>query len=680
LIKSVDRYVNLFNSIQSNFINFRFKDLKDTQQNLRIYNSEATMTKFEAIATELKSINSADLLSTHPQIDRSAQAGFNPEELVPKLTYVEAGIEKLTALCDAVGLKDKTAQAIEIFRAMTVSWGDRSIRDESAWKSDVSDDFSPFEFSIAFKEDRAELRVLLEAQGTEPTLQSNWQAGLNLNQYLAEHFNVSLDRFRQIEDLFVPTNPDAKLAMWHAVVFYPDKEPSFKLYLNPQAQAKSRAAAVVEESFVRLGFPHAWSTLAEVAAQRGPDKDEFVYFSLDLNSHSQARVKVYLRHYDATAEDLENALSAARNYVAGSATEFCQAMAEGQTVFSAKPAITCFSLVEGDNSIPSNGTVYLPISNYAADDRAVCDCIDRYFTQQSLPLSIYHAAIQSSAARPLEEGIGIQSYISMSLDQRQRRVSIYLNPEVNAISPPRKTADMRQRVSSLPSLEEMACHYEEHSLTHHPFFQRLQREQVNPQHLWLLVMNIRETATNFTRRLANIVAGIDDERIRCLLAKQLNDELGNGDVERIHRKLFDRLMTAIEPWRIESRPENMLMPGQEISDLFEEIYLHSNPYVGVGSIIVAEIYAKQFDICLGNELRKTNVDRAEIKWVTIHEELEIEHANESILLARFVADSEEGVIAARQGIEKTRLASWRFLDGLYRLCYDTLPAIVSSVV
>ena len=265
MIKSVDRYVNLFNSIQSNSINFRFKDLKDTQQNLRIYNSEATMTKFESIATELKSIESADLLSTHPQIDRSAQAGFNPEELVPKLTYVEAGIEKLTALCHAVGLKDKTAQAIEIFRAMTVSWGDRSIRHESAWKSDVSDDFSPFEFSIAFKENRAELRVLLEAQGAEPNLQSNWEAGLKLNQYLAERYNVSLDRFRQIEDLFLPTNPDAKFTIWHAVCFYPDKEPEFKLYLNPQSQHNHRAAAVVEESFVRLGFPHAWIGLAEIA-------------------------------------------------------------------------------------------------------------------------------------------------------------------------------------------------------------------------------------------------------------------------------------------------------------------------------------------------------------------------------------------------------------------------------
>ncbi|MFM2304048.1 MAG: hypothetical protein RLZZ135_1458, partial [Cyanobacteriota bacterium] len=337
------------------------------------------MTKFEAMTTG--SIDLNDIFNTVPNLDRASQSGFDPEKLVPKLTYVEAGIEKLTALCHAVGLKDKTAQAIEIFRAMTVSWGDRSIRDESAWKSDVSDDFSPFEFSIAFKENRAELRVLLEAQGTEPTLQSNWQAGLNLNQYLAENFNVSLDRFRQIEDLFAPTNSDAKFAIWHAVCFYPDKEPEFKLYLNPQSQHNHRAAAVVEESLVRLGFPHAWIGLAEIAAQRGPEKDRFAYFSLDLSSHASARVKVYLRHYDATTEDLEKALSLAQNHIPGNVTKFCQLMAEEQSIFSAKPVISCFSWVEGDNLTPSSGIFHLPISNYASNDLVVKDCLDRYFSQ-----------------------------------------------------------------------------------------------------------------------------------------------------------------------------------------------------------------------------------------------------------------------------------------------------------
>ena len=296
---------------------------------------EQYMSKnFETIATESRQLlgqidpqaKPLNPLSSHSGIDRSSQVGFDPKQLLPKPTYVEAGVEKLTRLCDALGMNHKTAEAIEIFRAMTLSWGDRKIQDNAGWQSNVSDDGAPFEFSIAFEDDRAELRILLEAQGSEPNLQSNWEAGLILNQYLAERYHVSLDRFKQIEDLFVPTNPDAKFSIWYSVCLSPDKDPSFKIYLNPQAQGESRAAATIEESLVRLNFPRAWSKLAEIGAKRGPEQDEFAYFSLDLASHSEARVKIYLRHYDMTVDALEEVLSLAQNYVAGDAAEFCKAL------------------------------------------------------------------------------------------------------------------------------------------------------------------------------------------------------------------------------------------------------------------------------------------------------------------------------------------------------------------
>jgi DMATS type aromatic prenyltransferase len=636
------------------------------------------MTKIEAIATELKSSKLADLLSAQLQIERTSQVGFNPEELGAEFTYAEAGIEKLTALCDAVGMNDKTDRAIEIFRVMTASWRNKKVLkncpntnlDPSSWQSNVSDDGAPFEFSIALDPKQTEIRVLVEAQGSNPNLRSNWEAGIELNQQLAEHYHVNLDRFRQIEDLFVPTDTDAKFSMWHSACFYPDKEPAFKLYLNLQSQGRSKAAAIFEESLVRLGFSRVWSALAEIAAQRGPDKDEFVYFALDLASHPKARVKAYIRHHDATVDDLEQALSVAQNYVPGDVTEFCQAMSDGQKVFAAKPAISCFSLIEGDDETPSNGTVYLPISNYAPNDRVVRDRLDRYFTQHGIPVSTYNLAIQSVASRPLEAGIGMQSYISFRRENQQQRLAIYLNPEVNAVQPPRKTLTAPS-VKSLASLEETIWQYEERTVADHPFLQRLQREEVSPQLIWLLFMNVREAVANhFTRRLANIIARIDDERIRCVLAKQLNEELGNGDIDRIHRKLFDRLMEAIDPWRMASFTEEMLSPGKELSRRLEEIYLDADAYVGIGAAIVMEIHGKQFDLCLGREFRKTNVDLAEISWLVIHEELEIGHADEALILARFVADSAAGVPAAMEGANQTRLASWKFLDDLYRLCFS----------
>ncbi len=636
----------------------------------------------EPVDTKIETANS---LLTQSGIERSAQAGFNPEQLVPTPTYIEAGVEKLTALASAVGLQDKLPQIIEIFRAMTASWGERKVGEKSSWLSGLSDDYAPFEFSIALDPQQAELRVLVEAQGSDPNLQSNWQAGLDLNQNLADRYNINLDRFQQIEDLFVPTNPEAKFSMWHAACFYPDKEPAFKLYLNPQSQQKSRAAAVIEESLVRLGFPHAWSGLAQVAAQRGPDKDEFAYFALDLAAYAQARVKVYLRHYNTTTEDLERALSLAENYVAGDATEFCQALIQKQGTFSSKPIGSCFSFIEGNKSRPSNVTLYVPIGYYTTSDRVVSDRVQAYFSQHHISNSTYNTALESFGIRPLDLGCGMHSHISLRREHQQRRVAVYLNPEVNTIRPPTElpvslasqedlvwswTIGTEQPSQSLPSLEDLVWYYEEHQLVHHPFFQRLQRDTVNPQPIWLLFMNLREGSHQFTRRLANIISRMNDERIRCILAKQLNDELGNGDINGIHTKLFEQMMTAMEHWRMESFTGEMLMPGHEFSQNLEEIYLDPDPYVGVGSAMVLEVYGKQFDQWLGRELQRTNVDLSSITWVTVHEELEIDHANESLVIARFASDSEEGVAAARQGIEKACIASWSFLNDLYRLCYS----------
>ncbi|WP_309742154.1 hypothetical protein, partial [Chamaesiphon sp. OTE_20_metabat_361] len=59
--------------------------------------------KYKALNQPDTSANSL-VNSTLPGADRGAierfsQAGFDPEKLVPAPTYVECGIEKLTALC-----------------------------------------------------------------------------------------------------------------------------------------------------------------------------------------------------------------------------------------------------------------------------------------------------------------------------------------------------------------------------------------------------------------------------------------------------------------------------------------------------------------------------------------------------------------------------------------------------
>jgi DMATS type aromatic prenyltransferase len=629
------------------------------------------MTKFESIATELKSTQISNPLSTQPSIERSAQVGFDPEQLIPTPTYIEAGIEKLTALAEAVGLQDKLPQIIEIFRAMTASWGERKVGEKSAWQSDVSDDCAPFEFSIALDPDKTELRVLVEAQGSDPNLQSNWQAGLALNQYLADKYQISLDRFHQIEDLFVPTNSEAKFSIWHSACFYPDKEPAFKLYLNPQSQDKSRAAAVVEESLVRLGFPHAWMGLAEVAAQRGPDKDEFVYFSLDLASHAQARVKIYLRHYDATLADLEKAFSLAENYIPGDVTEFCQALIPRQDSFTSKPMASCFAFIEGSEDRPIGATLCVPIGYYTSSDREVAGRLHQYFSQHSLSTSAYTKALQSFATRPLDSGCGMHSHLSLRRENQRLRVTTYLNPEVNAVRSVAQETSANEKWKPPLEIVATAENYDNNSIVDHPFLQRFQREPLNMSHLWLLFANGRKSVVApFVRRLASVIERSSDEEIRCILTKQLNEELGNGDPSMIHLVLFDRLFLALEPHKPASVTEQMLAPGHELGQQLDALFFDSNPSVGVGAAIVMEIRGKQIDQFMEKEfVTRTTIDRSSLEWLHLHAEIEIEHANESLDLARLIVNSDGDDWAAMKGAKMTADAMWNFCNGMYRVCF-----------
>ena len=464
-------------------------------------------------------------------------------------THFQYGAQKLRALCCALGFEEKTESIVQLFRSFIYPWGETTIGKVPKWPSDITDDHTPFEFSIAFCDHQPELRILIEAQGAVPTLQSQREAGRALTERLVRDFGIDIERLRLIEDLFLPEEPEGLFSVWHVVSLQPNREPKFKMYLNPQAQGKAKAAAILEEALDRLGFSHVWPVMAEIAARRGLEKDEFKYFSLDLSANKAARVKLYVQHHDATVEDLEFALSAASSYVKGDVTEFCQAMTDSEGSFSERSVITCFSLIEGDNECPSIGTFHLPIRAYASNDQFASDCIYKYLAKHNLPSFLYKRSLKAFATRSLKDGKGMHTYVSFRREQGCSRIALYLAPEAYKVEPPRLTVTM-PKLQIHPSPEEIVNYHEQHPITEHPFFQRLKREPVNLTYLWILLANMgKGTAKNFARHLISLIARVEDERIRCILVKQLNDELGEGDFSRAHSVLFDKLLAALDPWR-----------------------------------------------------------------------------------------------------------------------------------
>jgi hypothetical protein len=206
-------------------------------------------------------------------------------------------------------------------------------------------------------------------------------------------------------------------------------------------------------------------------------------------------------------------------------------------------------------------------------------------------------------------------------------------------------------------------------ITNHPYLRRLRREPVNLRHLWMLLANFQiSISKSFARRLAGIAARVEDDRIRCILAEQLNDEMGNGKFERAHTNLFSNMMKQLERWRPAVIDDATLAPGRSLDPRLAEIYGAADAYESVGAVIAGEIFGKQMDQFIADEFRRqTEVDASSLEWLMLHEQLEVSHADSSPELARLIPRG--SLDATWRGANALSRAGSAFFDDLHTLCY-----------
>jgi pyrroloquinoline quinone (PQQ) biosynthesis protein C len=216
------------------------------------------------------------------------------------------------------------------------------------------------------------------------------------------------------------------------------------------------------------------------------------------------------------------------------------------------------------------------------------------------------------------------------------------------------------------SAEAVIRHVSSKDLASHPLIDHIRRSG-EAGLLWLLIDNTyRGTSVHFASWLASVTATVEDDRTRCLLARQLNEEMGDGDVSRAHARLMTEFLAGIAPLRPERLAHEWLEPGDALGRTLEQHYRSTDQYEALSTLMAGEVCAHQLIASVGALLQPhlSKIDRSKLTWLTHHNEVEGDHADESLALAAFVPDSPEPIRSVVKGAFGLHGALWRSMDDL----------------
>ncbi|MCO8275225.1 hypothetical protein M1L60_32050 [Actinoplanes sp. TRM 88003] len=399
---------------------------------------------------------------------------------------------QLNPLCRVLDLDP--AVPLDLLAGLLGAHGARSLADPPAWPSDIADDHSPVEFSVAFNDSEPPaLRILAEVPGVAPGVGSNAQAAYAFLAANAARFGLATARLDAIRDLFVtppptsgatppPTSnaallsnggaapvpnggavllptggntplttggaavraigsaaasPTAGFAVWCSLVFRHGRDPEFKVYFNPEVAGIGRAPELVEEALHRLGLRDAYRTMLERSIRPGElgRRDRLAFFAVDLHDSPQARVKLYVSHYDAEAKDVARAAAAVPGVAPDDVGEFCHA-AGGPGRFDRRPLVGSYTLA-GGAAQPVGYSVYVPIRDYVDDDRQARDRVAALVARHGFDPALLHRCVAAVSRRPLGAGVGLIAHVSLRLGPPRPGVTVYLSAEAYEVTPPR---------------------------------------------------------------------------------------------------------------------------------------------------------------------------------------------------------------------------------------------------
>jgi DMATS type aromatic prenyltransferase len=351
-----------------------------------------------------------------------------PPRPVAERTFLDYGREKLEALTGALWPAIESNSLSKALQLMLRPWGTRAIGSVPRYRSSIADDEAPYEFCLALSHGPPEIQFYVEPQGDPPTLETNLQTARAVLDAAAAEFGATLDGFRAIEDLFLPSDPEPPFGLWIGASWKPGAEVLLKAYLNPRVRGRERAVSLVAGALERLGLGQAWSAAQSVVPLHD-GRAELGLVCLDLSPRRESRLKVYVRHHRATLSEIQAVARLTREHTARDVEAFYATLQGSSGSFLKKPPITEITFVGAQPSRPSSITLEYPIGSYVDTDEAARARVVRCLTAFGLSPGPYDRAIRGFASRPLDAHAGLHAHVTLRQLTSGPRIAVYLASE-----------------------------------------------------------------------------------------------------------------------------------------------------------------------------------------------------------------------------------------------------------
>lgn len=524
------------------------------------------------------------------------------------------------------------------------------------FRSDVGDDYSPFEYSLAFSSRGATMRLLTEPQGENASLVSNRDEALRILRELESEGRVTLDRLRQVEDLFLPAEPQGRFSVWLATETGPTAD--LKIYLNPEARGPELARELVHLAVQRLGFEAAWGEYEREVLDAGGG--DLKYVSLDLGRAGKQRLKLYTRHPNATADRLERIGALGFMHQRGDILSFLAQLTPGRHEFDGGAVALCAAFHVGDPMRPASITTYLPISRYVESDDEATSRVSSLLESLGLDTERYLRSV--ALYRSLRCGLahGTHSYVSFKRGRGLPVVTVYFASGLYERGMDRAPA---------AELEQARARLRSTSIGTHRFWTRLANEPASASRMWLLLESAMVAMVQpFPARFATLIARITDARIRCLLAEMLSCELGSGEPDAVHSLLFGRMRLALIDSPMEGEINALMGPAHRLAQTLDALHFESDPYEGLGALLACEVLGENVNAAMVRELERLPNARNATDFMRLHHGAEAIHAVEVDRVLGYVTLDHAPEL--NSGVEKAMCAAVSFFDELCEVCFE----------